>query len=140
MSCIHCAAIKAERDDLREQVKAWDREGQGPVPIDVSRRSHWHRHLQIQPAAVGMLIAMVDATPHPVNKDSLIAASRIGRSNELEMPGYSLVSVRICQLRKRLKILFAGEAHPPEIRVDWGIGYSIPRESAARIRAFVGEP
>lgn len=90
--------------------------------------------VRLSPGEDCMLRTLLARSPNVVTRDALLLATRRHDRSTKGEPAIKTVDVWIFRIRRKLT-----RVAPVTIANHWGVGYSLDRESAERLRALAGE-
>lgn len=138
MTCPRCQALQAELAQAREELAAWRAHSDDTVQDDqaLARLARWQAALGLTLSQAMILIALVDRKGAPMSRPALnaVLSRRPGADHDRDVED-SVVQAFVCRLRQQL----AHEGLGQPIQTVWGLGYAIAVESAAALKARVGE-
>lgn len=138
MSCSTCDDLRRQLREAREEVEAWEADAKSVALNDAAleRLGRWKSRLKLRPASVLILMALADAPGRTLSRPTLLRVARGSPSGNVKGdPEGNVVGVAIYHARKAL----ADARVDVKLHLDWGCGFRLTVEDAARLRAVMGE-
>ena len=133
--CERCALLTAENVQLKDELAEWRRQAVdgGRISVDQETETRWRQSLRARPGVARLARLMVRRAGQIVTPDAVVQAVSPDPDSIADSSRTS--GVAICQLRA------APRARGLDGSIDtiWGVGWRMPRPSAARLDQFVLE-
>ena len=133
--CDRCGVLAAENAQLKDELAEWRRQAEdhGKLSDDQEVDVRWRRSLRARPGVARLARLMVRRAGQIVTPDAVVRAVSPDPDSIADSSRTS--GVAICQLRAALR----SRGLDGSIDTIWGVGWRMPRPSAARLDQFVLE-
>lgn len=139
MTCARCEAHAVRIAELEEELAAWKayRADEANLAGDLERLDRWRRAFRVTASRALMLMLMVERAGSIVTRRQLVAAASLAPGSGSSDPddrNPKVADVYLCRIREAL-----ARHHLGKVETVWGCGWRMSAETAAAVKAFVGE-